>query len=350
MIKVSDFNGIVCSPAVTLRDVLEKINQSPYLFQLVVDKEGVLLGTITDGDIRRAILRGVHIDSVAAEAMRVDPVVGTIGDAANNSKILASIRSNRAFLPIVDDLGRIVEVYVATEPFSGIGHALIMAGGFGRRLGERTQFTPKPLLPVGDSPILDHIMCALEDAGVPRLTVSVHYLADKIHNFVDARENRATVDFVEEATPLGTAGAIKLVVRWDRSPLLVINGDVVTNCDFMALHDFHVKHGLDGTIGVARYDCQVPYGVVRHNDEGIFIGIAEKPVVSNFVAAGVYYLAPEFQNLIRPDESIDMPTLLDRGREIGLKIGLFPIHEYWADVGRPDDLAAADARLRSETQ
>lgn len=334
-----------------LRLVMERIDQSPYLFQVITDGAGHLVGTITDGDVRRAILRGVSLDRAAKECMNPDPDFGRVARDWENGQKLSSLGSKHAFLPIVDDRRRVVEILteeLGDWRLSGIARALVMAGGYGRRLGERTRGTPKPLLPVGGRPILDHVIMALEDAGVRTVTLSIHYLGDQIRAFIADRENRAMIDFVEEMEPLGTAGALSLLGDPGRSPILVLNGDVLTHCDFAALHDFHTRHGLDGTIGVARYDVDVPYGVVRHDEEGLFAGIEEKPRISRFVAAGVYYLAPEFAALVPSDRPIDMPELLNSGREIGLRIGLFPIHEYWTDVGHPEDLEAADARHRAE--
>lgn len=147
---------------------------------------------------------------------------------------------------------------------------------------------------------------------------------------------------------MGTAGALWQIDGTKLAgPLLVVNGDVITNVDLRALHEFHGRHGLDGTVCVARHEVQIPFGVVRQDGEGMFEGIDEKPLLQHFVAAGIYYLGAEFLALAPRRQFIDMPELLNRGKRAGLKIGLFPIHEYWADVGRPDDLDAADAAHRS---
>lgn len=350
MITLRDFKGYMCGPSMPIRVVLERIDRTEYLFQVVLDADGCLLGTITDGDIRRAMLTGVELDAPASACMQVNPRTGRSGEMASNVAKLGAIGSSRRFLPVLDALGHVVEVLVEGERVPGIAHALVMAGGYGRRLGERTKSTPKPLLSVGGRPILDRVISALEDAGVPSITISVHYLATQIADFIAARKNRAHIQFVEEARPLGTAGALGLLKDIGRSSVLVINGDVLTQCNFVSLHDFHVRHGLDGTIGVTRYDVDVPYGVVRQDKDGLFAGVEEKPRISNFIAGGVYYLSPELVALVQPGRPIDMPDLLNRGREIGLRIGLFPIHEYWTDVGHPEDLDAADARHREELE
>lgn len=326
----------------TVRDVLARIDASPELFQMVIDGSGRLLGTVTDGDVRRAMLHGVGLDETVERCMQRQPVAGRVGFTDENHGRLATIGSSRPFLPLLDEGGRVVEVLVRDGGDAGIGHALVMAGGFGQRLGERTKDMPKPLLPVGGRPILDHVLGALEDAGVARVYVSVHYLADQIRTFVAERSNRADIAFIEEEEPLGTAGALGQLDGDVSAPILVVNGDVLTRVDLAALQDFHLRHRLDATVAVARHDLEVPFGVVRYDEHGLFESIEEKPRISNFIAAGVYYLGPEFTALVPQATAMDMPELLTLGRRIGLKIGLFPIHEYWSDVGQPDDLEAAD--------
>ena len=155
-----------------------------------------------------------------------------------------------------------------------------------------------------------------------------------------ARTSKADIGLIRESQPLGTAGALGLVPETLDEPILVLNGDVLTKTDFVALDAFHRQHGYDATIAVARHSVEIPYGIVRHDDGGAFRGIDEKPVLRNFVAAGIYYLSPAFVGLVAPNEATSMPALLNDGHRIGMRIGLFPIHEYWADIGRPEDLDA----------
>ena len=337
-----------CSPTLTIREVLCRIDQAPYHFQVVVDDEGKLLGTITDGDIRRAMLRGISLDDQVRNCMHVRPVVGHIEDSHSNLHKLETLGSSRAFLPMLDRNGVVKEINVLLrQRGAGIASALIMAGGQGRRLGERTKAVPKPLLPVAGRPILDYVLANLEGAQIPDIYISVHYLADQIKDFVSSRPNQARVHFVEEPSPLGTAGALAQMVEVPQHPILIVNGDVVTRIDFSKIHDFHTQRGLDATICVTQHHTDIPFGVVRYGEDGSFQGIDEKPRISNFIAAGVYYLSPEFFGLVSSERAMDMPELLNQGRDIGLKIGIFPIHEYWTDVGRSADLDAADAEHRT---
>jgi len=344
MIIITDFDEYACHPESTIREVLARIDRSPYLFQVAVDEGGRLCGTVTDGDIRRAMLHGVGLDAPVRAAMQTQPVAGRLGDGEKNYEKLRRIGSSRAFLPVVDAGGVLREILFAQPDRDGdIRTALVMAGGAGTRLGERTRDTPKPLLSVGGRPILEHVLERLEASGIANIVVSVHYLAEKIENFVKQRPSVATVTLVHEANRLGTAGAIsRLGAGSADMPVLVVNGDVLTNVDYRALHDFHIRHGLDATVAVARYDIDVPFGVVRYGGDGLFLGIEEKPRITNFIAAGVYYLSPQFVGLVPRGLPIDMPELLNLGRSIGLRIGVFPIHEYWTDIGRPDDLERAE--------
>lgn len=343
MIHLKDFSAYDCSPDTPVREVLKRLDSTAHLFQIVTDENRRLIGTVTDGDIRRAMLHGISLDDTARACMQSQPVTGRVGDDAGNRVKLMNLGSTRSFLPILDDDGIVREI-LAAGGAGRIRSALVMAGGLGTRLGERTQHTPKPLLDVGGRPILDHVLSSLESAGMEEVFVSVHYLADKIEAFVQDRNNKARIDLIHEPKRLGTAGAIGLLnERARREPMLVVNGDVITDVDLAALHEFHHRHDFDGTIAVARYDVDIPFGVIRYGEDGLLDGIEEKPCVSHFIAAGVYYLSPEYLALIPGDTPMDMPDLLNLGKKIGLRTGLFPIHEYWTDIGRPDDLEAAEA-------
>jgi dTDP-glucose pyrophosphorylase len=350
MITLKDFTDYRCTPDLSLRQVLARLNATRHLFQIILDANGRLVGTVTDGDIRRAILHGADLDSPAADCMHKTPVSGRAGDDKGNLLRLARLGPN-GFLPIVGPDGVVQAVLVAGPRRNEIKTALVMAGGVGSRLGARTRTTPKPLLEVDGKPILEHVLIGLESAGTSTIHVSVNYLADQVREFIANRANRAKIVIVEEERPLGTAGALGYIDAPMSDSILVINGDLVTNADFAALGDFHQLHGCDATIGVTRHETEIPFGVIRHGADGHLEHIEEKPRISHFVAAGFYYLSPAFRALVRSGVPMDMPELLNMGLSAGLTISLFPVHEYWIDVGRPDDLEAAasppaTARLR----
>lgn len=342
MIRLRDLTPYLCAADATTREVVERLNKaSPYLFQVVVSPDGKLLGTVTDGDIRRAMLKGVALDAPATECMHRAPNTGRVGQDVENRHKLAATGGYRPFLPVLDDAGVLREILVQGDVAGGPARAVVMAGGPGTRLGEKTRNTPKPLLLLGEQPILGHVLDALEDAGVRQIDITIHYLAEQIETFVAKRANKAVIRLVRENMRLGTAGALSKLDPAPETPVLVVNGDVVSKADFGALAEFHEKHGLDGTIAAARHRVEVPFGVIRYGENGEFEGIEEKPRLDYFVAGGIYYLSPEFLRLVPQDQPMDMPELLNLGRKAGLQVGLFPLHEYWIDVGRPDDLSLA---------
>jgi dTDP-glucose pyrophosphorylase len=332
------------APDATLGDTMRRFNVLPYPFVIVVDEARRPLGTVTDGDIRRAILAGAGLDTPISKVMNNRPIVGRLDAAAETQALLDQV----PFVPVIDRAGTLVEIWRASPTTTRIGAALVMAGGFGKRLGKKTKAAPKPLLPVADKPILEHILTRLERSGIQDIFVSTHYLAERIREYLDTRDGAARPSIIHEESSLGTAGALTLLPEPIEGPILVVNGDVLTQLDIEALDVFHHSHSFDGTVAVTPYRVPVPYGVVRQNADGGFDGIDEKPTYTYFVSAGVYLLSPEFCRLVPEGTRIDMPDLLNLGRSAGLKIGLFPVHEYWIDVGRPGDLAAADRHHRDQ--
>jgi dTDP-glucose pyrophosphorylase len=336
--ELNNFENVVCSSDTHLSDVLGRINSaSPLLFQIIVDEGGTVLGTVTDGDARRALLRGETLASPVGRWMRMKPVVGQVGDDAANLTLVHRFH----FLPIVDTANRLLSILVEDTSSAKLNHAVVMAGGFGRRLGHLTRETPKPLLSVGGRPILDRVLARLEDGGIEEIVISAHYRGDQVVSFVSNRANRAEVRVIEEQEPLGTAGVLGLISSEIDRPFVVVNGDVLTEVAYPVLFDFHLRHGFDGTIAVSRHEIEIPYGVVSQDASGNFLGIDEKPRIGHFVAAGIYCFSPEFAALTPRGRKVDMPELIGIARGAGLRLGVFPVHEYWQDVGRPDDLAQA---------
>jgi len=338
--KFTDLTQLVCRPDQTVREALERITESGVLAQIVVNADGALVGTVTDADVRRAILRGINVDGPVRDCAHTTPIVGLEGEDEENIARLHSIPGLVPFLPIVDAARRPLEVWVR-QPANRKMPALVMAGGLGTRLGELTRNTPKPLLDVAGAPILEHVLRQLEKGGSREIFVSVHHLSDQVRRFVEARRGEARLSIVEEIEPLGTAGAVANVSLKDAEGLIVANGDLVTQIDFHALELFHLRQGNDVTISAASYEVAVPYGVIRHAPDGTFTGLEEKPDLTFMVAAGIYALSPAAAALVPPDRRSDMPELINRAKSIGLRVGVFPIHEYWRDVGQRHDLDAA---------
>jgi len=335
----------------SVRDAMTCIDRSPRPgIALVVDDDGVLAGTVTDGDIRRAMLAAVELDARvelllerqrALREPRPVPLTAPLGSAAADLVELMRRYEVRQ-IPLVDAAGRACDLAVLDELVGSDGpplRAVVMAGGFGTRLGELTEATPKPMLPVGDRPLLERIIGQLRDAGIRHVNLTTHYRADAIaRHFGDGSDFGVEIEYVPEERPLGTAGALGL---FDGDlPLLVMNGDILTSVDFRALHRFHDEHGAAMTVAVRPYEVRVPYGVVELEGSAL-TAITEKPLVRGFVNAGIYLLDPDVPRLVEPDAPLEMPQLIERLVALGRTIVGFPLREYWLDIGQVADYEQA---------
>jgi dTDP-glucose pyrophosphorylase/CBS domain-containing protein len=322
---------------------------------LVVDEERRLLGTVTDGDVRRSILANISLD----EPVRVlllgktgspfaRPITAPAG--ADQSTMLQTLqRHSILHLPLVDSDQRVVALVLLSEFVSQqvpMPHAVIMAGGTGSRLRPLTDDLPKPMLPLGDRPLMELIIGQLQQAGISHVNLTTHYKKEAIARyFGDGQDFGVEIQYVEEDQPLGTAGALSRLNGLE-GPLLVINGDILTRVDFKAMMDFHREHQADMTIGVRHYEVPIPYGVVEA--EGVVVtAISEKPVMRYLINAGIYLLEPNARRAIPTDRPYDMPDLIARLVADGRRVVSFPVREYWLDIGRAEDYHKALADLES---
>lgn len=223
-----------------------------------------------------------------------------------------------------------------------------MAGGFGKRLYPLTQDCPKPMLKVGGKPILELILQSLVDAGFHRFYISTHYLPEMIReHFGDGSKWKVSIQYVHEDEPLGTGGALGLLPAGAiELPMILMNGDLLTRVDYRSLLEFHQRHQGAATLCVSEYESQVPYGVIQSEGHRI-TQIVEKPIQRFFVSAGIYILSPELIGRVAPGRRIDMPTLLQQEIGAGREVSMFPVHEYWLDIGRMDDLRRAQEDIHS---
>ena len=328
----------------TMKVAAEVLTNSSMRIVLVVDKHDCLLGTVTDGDIRRALMAGISMKTAVDEIMQKNPVTVNSGD--DRKTVLQLMRQKDVLqVPVLDKSQKVVGLeamqdFVYGAPRENI--VLLMAGGFGKRLQPLTKELPKPLLTVGDKPILETIMEQLIEAGFSRFFMAVHYKADLIRAyFGDGSDWGITIRYLEEEEPLGTAGALSLLSSEPiEMPVLVMNGDLLTRLDFSQLLDYHDSHDGVATICVREHEFRIPYGVVQA--DGIQVkDITEKPVQKLFINAGIYVLDPDIVKRRSGVRASDMPELLREIIKTGEQVNMFPIHEYWLDIGRMEEYGQA---------
>jgi len=334
---------IVVDPDLPLSEALKVLDNGGYRLLLVADERGHLLGTLTDGDVRRALLQQVTLTCPVVKAMNTSPRTVRLGNPREGVRELME-RHGLLHIPLLDTEGRLagLETYqdLQGKPERD-AWVFLMAGGFGTRLRPLTDDCPKPMLHVGGRPILESILERFVAAGFRRFFISVHYLAERIkEHFGDGSRWGVTLHYIEEESPLGTGGALGLLPDIGHQPVILMNGDVLTQLDFGALLDFHHARESALTLCVREYDMQVPFGVIEGDGERVN-SIVEKPVQRFFVNAGIYVVSPQAIACTRPARRLDMPDLVNALIQEAATVSMFPVHEYWIDVGRPDDFANA---------
>ena len=332
-------------PQTSLREALETIDRVGCQMALVVDADRRLLGTLSDGDARRALLKGLSLADMAAAAMHVEPTCAKAGDGRHS--ILATMRRLGLHqMPVVDAGGVVVGLEIVDDFLSTPQRehwVVIMAGGVGRRLEELTRDTPKPMLKVGSRPLLETIVRSYADQGFRRFYFAVNYKADQIDaHFGDGSALGVDIRYLREEQRLGTAGALSLLPEYPAVPLVVTNADLLTKEDYGLMVDRHIESGADATMAVRDYEMQVPFGVVRQRD-GCIEAIDEKPVQRFVVSAGMYVLSPRVLELVPRDRFFDMPSLFESMMQRGMHTRCHHIDGYWLDIGRLPDYERANA-------
>jgi dTDP-glucose pyrophosphorylase/CBS domain-containing protein len=338
---------LLVSPSDSLRDCVAAIDRGGEGIALAIDEEGKLAATITDGDVRRALLAGADLADTIEEIVRTRAnkpghIVAPFGTPDAE---LVRIMNEQAIrhIPLLDEEGRVAGIALMSQLVEELElplRALIMAGGSGTRLRPLTEQTPKPMLPVGSRPLLEHVIGQLRDAGIRHVKMATHYKEDVIReHFGDGSRFGVEVEYVSEDRPLGTAGALSLVEDTDE-PILVVNGDILSRLDFRAMLRFHEEHDADMTVAVRPREYAVPYGIIEVDDIAIS-RISEKPSIRFLVNAGIYLLSPRVPGLVPGGEPSDMPDLISRLIGDGLRVVAFPVHEYWIDIGEAETYAQA---------
>jgi dTDP-glucose pyrophosphorylase/CBS domain-containing protein len=336
----------------TVQDVLFRIDRNRQGIALVVDSKRKLIDTLTDGDLRRAILAKISLGAPVAELLAKKnrkgfPLTAPVGTSGPELLRLMN-KSGLRHIPLLDASARVVDVALLTELAKEQElnlRGVVMAGGLGTRLRPLTEELPKPMLPVGGRPILEHIVEQFRASGIRRVNFAIHYKGKVIRDyFGDGSRFGISVGYTQEDQPLGTAGALRSLKDFDE-PILVINGDILSRMDFNAFFDFHKEHHAQMTVAVRLHEVSVPYGLVE--TDGVAVtGLTEKPVIRHFVNAGIYLLNPEVRSYIPAFQRFDMTDLIERLVQEDCTVVSFPVLEYWLDVGRHADYEQAQEDVR----
>lgn len=341
---MNEFKNVLVDSQLTIKQALLKLDQTALQILLVVDEDYKLIGTITDGDIRRGLLKGMGLNEAIETIVFATPTVGHINES-NQEIIKKAIAKKLHQIPIVDLEQKVIglkEIDELLKPELKPNRVVLMVGGLGSRLRPLTKDTPKPMLKVGDKPILHTIVERFASYGFVNIVMCVNYKADAIQNYFGNGEKFGVqVEYVLEQERMGTAGALSLLTTRPSEPFFVMNGDLLTNVNFESLLDYHQTHQAAATMCVREYDFQVPYGVVNIDDHKV-TSIVEKPVHKFFVSAGIYMLSPQTLDLIPASEYFDMPTLFEKLIKQNQNTVSFPIHEYWLDIGRMNEYEQAN--------
>lgn len=348
---MKDWQQVAVSAETPLGQAIARIDEVGSQMALVVDEGQRLIGVLTDGDIRRAILRGKALSVPVAEVMNVNP---TVAPADTPREQILALMRRYVFhhLPLVEQDRRVVQLVTLDDLIGAVERpnwVVLMAGGLGTRLRPLTEDCPKPMLPVGGKPILESILESFVEQGFRRFFLSVNYKAEMVQDhFGDGSRWGVRIDYLREDRRLGTAGALSLLDARPDAPLVVMNGDLLTRASFDKLLDFHNAQSAAATMTVREYDFQVPYGVVKLDGARV-VSIEEKPVQKFFVSAGIYVLSPSALDLLPSGEFFDMPSLFRRLMDGGQTVAAYPLREYWLDIGRIEEFERAQQEWRSES-
>lgn len=342
-------NEPTLSPRQTIRDAISAIEQTRRFIAAVVDDAGLLLGVVSDGDVRRALLAGHTLDSAVTAAMTAKPILGRAAETPDDLLLRMSALGVAA-LPVVDEDGRFVRIVQINDerPAHGVASradrfwgAVVMAGGEGRRLRPLTADMPKPMIPVGGVPLLERQIRGMVSRGLKRIFISTNYLGHVIEgHFGDGRTFGAEIAYLREKEKLGTAGALSLLPVPPQGPILVINGDVLTTSDYGRMLDYHLEHDSCLTVAAIEYRVDIPFGVI-HTEGVRATGLEEKPSQRYLCNAGMYVLSPQALDLLPAGRFCNMTDVIAAAIAAKRPVSVFPIHEYWTDIGSPGDLASA---------
>ncbi len=342
--QAHELQEFLVAPSLSIGECLAALERNEAGILLVVHEDMTLGGTITDGDIRRGLLRGLTFEDTAADVMHRKPIKMPEGMSRDQLITLMTANGIR-HIPIVDAGGRVIDIALLTDLVKpadlGIA-ALVMAGGEGRRLRPLTDGTPKPLLSVGDKPIIEHTIELLCSSGIRDLYISTCYLAERLEGSLgDGSRWGVSITYLRETKPMGTAGALHLLSAAPSDPFLLINGDLLTRIDLRAMLNYHRSHTAELTVAVREYQVQIPFGVVKVAPNNLVKRIEEKPVERYFVNAGIYMVGARVLDILPEEDELPMTRVITEVLHDGGRVAAFPMVESWVDVGRPSDFEKA---------
>jgi len=322
-------------------EVINNIEDSQYQICFIVDNDTCLIGSVTDGDIRRGLIDGHQVDSHVSNIMNTEPISILDSQTENEAQIMMASNQIKQ-LAVVNKDNRLIGIHLMDQILNLApkeNFILIMAGGFGKRMMPLTEHLPKPMLVVGDKPILEHIIANAKAQGFSKFVISLYYLSELIIDyFGDGSNLDVSISYIHESQPLGTAGALSLIEPTPKLPFLVTNGDIITDINYANLLHFHESNQSQATMAIKKYELQNPYGVV--NTKGLeIVSFEEKPIQISYVNAGIYAINPSALRYLQTNEPCDMPDFFQKLKNENHLISAYPIHETWADVGRPIDLS-----------
>jgi dTDP-glucose pyrophosphorylase len=342
---MKNLDNILISPETTLLEVIQVIDKAQTQVALVINSKQQLLGTLTDGDIRRALLSNAQLTETVESYMFKTPTKAKVGESDETLLLLMrKIGINQ--IPILDSDGRVVDLKLLSDylkPVKRDNWVIVMAGGLGSRLKELTKDTPKPMLNVGDRPLLETIVREFVSQGFHNIWLAVNFQADKIENhFGNGKDFDANIRYLREDKRLGTAGALSLLPNMPELPVIVMNADLLTSVDYGEMIDTHIASSVDATMAVREFEYQIPYGVVRTEKEFEILGLEEKPIHRSLVNAGMYVLSPDMFKYVPENTFFDMTELFTTILNDDQKVIYHRVHGYWLDIGRHEDFHQAN--------
>ncbi|GLR63045.1 nucleotidyltransferase family protein [Marinospirillum insulare] len=341
---MTDWKRVVINSQATIRDAMRVIDKAALRIGLICDEQNKLLGTVTDGDIRRGLLVDCEMQDLVAKVMNKKPTTAPL-TSSREHRLKLMDKHDLLALPLLDETGCLAgleTLHQALQPTKKANPVFIMAGGFGTRLQPLTDHCPKPMLRVGDKPMLEHLINQFIKQGFHQFYISTHYMPELIHqHFGDGSQWGVKITYVHETTPLGTGGALGLLPKdLPQLPLIMMNGDVLTKVDFSKLLEHHQAQKFDATMCVREDEHRIPFGVIE-TEQQLITTMVEKPTYRYKINTGIYILNSEIIAKVKTGQPIDLPTLLEKNRQAGKRIGTYTSYDYWLDIGQMKDYQKA---------